>query len=121
MKLKITAGPFIFEARLEAEAAPKTCAAFSNRLPFESQLVHVRWSGEAVWIPLGEASDCDAAVAGRIPVAISSWAGRAGLGQGPGRGELLLRGARHHQCIGLGRGPHPVECRVRNVEQQAPR
>src|SRR5437868_5878063 len=53
MKLKITGGPFIFEARLEAEAAPKTCAAFSKRLPFKSQLVHVRWSGEAVWIPLG--------------------------------------------------------------------
>jgi hypothetical protein len=35
-------------------AAPKTCESFLARLPFESQVVHVRWSGEGVWIPLGE-------------------------------------------------------------------
>ena len=53
-KLKITGGPFTFEARLESALAPKTCAAFTKHLPFRSQVVHVRWSGEAVWIPLGE-------------------------------------------------------------------
>ena len=53
-KLKITAGPYTFDARLETEAAPKTCAAFLKHLPFKSQVVHVRWSGEAVWIPLGD-------------------------------------------------------------------
>jgi hypothetical protein len=53
-KLKITAGPHVFEARFELEAAPKTCAAFMKHMPFKSQVVHVRWSGEAVWIPLGE-------------------------------------------------------------------
>ena len=53
-KLKITAGPFTFDARLETEAAPKTCAAFLKHMPFKSQVVHVRWSGEAVWIPLGD-------------------------------------------------------------------
>ena len=52
--LKITAGPFTFGARLETEAAPKTCAAFLKHLPFKSQVVHVRWSGEGVWIPLGD-------------------------------------------------------------------
>ena len=52
--LKITAGPFTFGARLETEAAPKTCAAFLKHMPFKSQVVHVRWSGEAVWIPLGD-------------------------------------------------------------------
>lgn len=52
--LKITAGPFVFDARLETEAAPKTCAAFLKRLPYDSQVVHVRWSGEGVWIPLGD-------------------------------------------------------------------
>jgi len=52
--LKITAGPFTFDARLETGAAPKTCAAFSKHLPFKSQVVHVRWSGEGVWIPLGD-------------------------------------------------------------------
>ena len=52
--LKITAGPFAFTGRLEEEAAPKTCKAFLERLPFESQVVHVRWSGEGVWMPLGD-------------------------------------------------------------------
>jgi hypothetical protein len=52
--LKITAGPFVFDARFEAADAPKTCESFQARLPFESQVVHVRWSGEAVWIPLGD-------------------------------------------------------------------
>ncbi|TCQ97269.1 DUF3830 family protein [Neorhizobium sp. JUb45] len=53
-KLKITAGPFTFDARLETEDAPKTCAAFLKRLPYESKIVHVRWSGEGVWVPLGD-------------------------------------------------------------------
>src|SRR5690349_15161334 len=52
--LNITAGPFAFTARLETGAAPRTCAAFLRALPFASEIVHVRWSGEAVWMPLGE-------------------------------------------------------------------
>ncbi|WP_075221406.1 DUF3830 family protein [Acuticoccus yangtzensis] len=53
-KVKVEAGPFVFEAVLEEEKAPKTCAAFKANMPFESQFVHVRWSGEGVWVPLGE-------------------------------------------------------------------
>ena len=52
--LKITAGPFVFDARFEEKDAPKTVASFRSRLPFESHVVHVRWSGEGVWIPLGD-------------------------------------------------------------------
>jgi hypothetical protein len=51
--LKVTAGPFVFDARFETAAAPATVAAVRRRLPYESRVVHVRWSGEAVWIPLG--------------------------------------------------------------------
>jgi hypothetical protein len=51
--LRITAGPFSFDARFEG-AAPATCAAFQARMPFASKIVHVRWSGEGVWIPLGD-------------------------------------------------------------------
>jgi hypothetical protein len=54
--LVIKAGPFTFDARFERALAPKTCAAFVSRLPFVSKCVHVRWSGEAVWIPLGDYS-----------------------------------------------------------------
>jgi hypothetical protein len=52
--LIVTAGPFRFGARLERDIAPKTCEAFMKRMPFESKIVHVRWSGEGVWIPLGD-------------------------------------------------------------------
>ena len=52
-EIRITAGPFAFLARLEREAAPKTCAAFAGMLPYRARLIHVRWSGEACWIPLG--------------------------------------------------------------------
>jgi hypothetical protein len=52
--LKISAGPFVFKARLLTEEAPQTCAAFVQRLPFKTRIVHVRWSGEAVWSPLGD-------------------------------------------------------------------
>lgn len=51
--LKITAGPHIFIARMEWEAAPLTCAAFQKLLPYKQQIIHARWSGEACWIPLG--------------------------------------------------------------------
>lgn len=54
-KLIVTAGPYSFEARFEEEKAPQTCAAFRKHMPFSSKIVHVRWSGEGVWIPLGDA------------------------------------------------------------------
>lgn len=52
--LRIEAGPFTFTARMETELAPRTCAAFSRLLPFHQKVIHVRWSGEACWIPLGD-------------------------------------------------------------------
>src|SRR5258708_23927641 len=51
--LRIKAGPFAFTARFEGAAAPKTCARFEALLPYRERLIHVRWSGEACWIPLG--------------------------------------------------------------------
>ena len=53
-KLKITAGPFTFGAQLEETAAPKTSAVFKRLLPYREKIIHVRWSGEACWIPLGD-------------------------------------------------------------------
>jgi len=47
-------GPFEFGAKFEEEAAPKTCEAFKKLLPFRNRIIHVRWSGEAAWIPLGD-------------------------------------------------------------------
>ncbi len=53
-QLIIRAGDFTFEGRFEEALAPKTCAAFKKAMPFESQVIHVRWSGEGVWMPLGD-------------------------------------------------------------------
>jgi hypothetical protein len=52
--LEISAGGFAFRARLEADAAPQTIEAFQRLLPLESQIIHVRWSGEGGWIPMGD-------------------------------------------------------------------
>src|SRR3954468_5909990 len=52
--LNIIAGPFKFQARFETGLAPKTCEIFRRLLPYEERVIHVRWSGEAVWIPLGD-------------------------------------------------------------------
>jgi uncharacterized protein DUF3830 len=51
--VRITAGPYSFLARLEHVAAPLTSTRFAAMLPYRERLIHVRWSGEACWIPLG--------------------------------------------------------------------
>jgi hypothetical protein len=52
--LTIAAGEFRFRGRLEHEKAPATCAAFERLLPWTNRIIHVRWSGESCWIPLGD-------------------------------------------------------------------
>ena len=52
--LIINAGPFEFEGELEEANAPKTCAKFKSLLPYKERIIHVRWSGEGCWIPLGD-------------------------------------------------------------------
>ena len=52
--LNIKAGPFDFEAEMEEANAPKTCAKFKSLLPYKERIIHVRWSGEGCWIPLGD-------------------------------------------------------------------
>jgi len=54
MNVEITVGDIRFLARLETDAAPKTCSAFQSMLPLQAQLIQARWSGEAAWIPLGD-------------------------------------------------------------------
>jgi hypothetical protein len=52
--LEIVSGDFRFVARIEEDAAPETVAAFRRLLPVDSRVIHVRWSGESMWIPFGE-------------------------------------------------------------------
>ncbi|KAJ5904433.1 hypothetical protein N7504_006816 [Penicillium tannophilum] len=48
----ITAGPYQFLATFEK--APKTVELFRSLLPYTQKIIHTRWSGEGLWIPLGE-------------------------------------------------------------------
>ena len=43
-----------FTAQMEETDAPQTCKAFRGLLPWQTKLLHVRWSGEACWIPMGD-------------------------------------------------------------------
>lgn len=52
-QIRITAGGHHFMAQTHPDA-PATVAAFLALLPYEQQLIHVRWSGEACWVPLGD-------------------------------------------------------------------
>ena len=51
-QLTIRAGDYTFQP-FEDQLAPDV-AAFRKAMPFDSQVVHVRWSGEGVWMPLGD-------------------------------------------------------------------
>jgi len=52
--LHIKAGPYDFAAQMRNDLAPNTCAKFLPMLPYRQQIIHVRWSGEGCWIPLGD-------------------------------------------------------------------
>ena len=52
-RLRITAAGMAFVAETNPDA-PETVAAFLKLLPYRQKLIHVRWSGEGVWVPLGD-------------------------------------------------------------------
>jgi hypothetical protein len=52
--LRITIGPYQFDAVFERELAPKSCATIERLLPFRNKIIQARWSGEAAWVPLGD-------------------------------------------------------------------
>ena len=52
-RLRITAAGLTFVAETHADA-PQTVAAFLKLLPYRQKAIHVRWSGEGVWVPLGD-------------------------------------------------------------------
>lgn len=54
MQLTLTVADQTFPLLLHPDRAPKTCAALLNVLPFRSQLIQARWSGESCWVPLGD-------------------------------------------------------------------
>ncbi|MGE0310275.1 MAG: DUF3830 family protein [Lautropia sp.] len=52
-RIRITAGEHRFVAQTHPDA-PQTVAAFLGLLPYRQRLIHVRWSGEGCWVPLGD-------------------------------------------------------------------
>jgi Protein of unknown function (DUF3830) len=51
--LRVVLAGEVFSAALNPDA-PLTVAAFVKLLPYRQKMIHVRWSGEACWIPLGD-------------------------------------------------------------------
>jgi len=51
--LRVIIAGEVFRGELNPEA-PRTVVAFVKLLPYEQKLIHVRWSGEACWVPLGD-------------------------------------------------------------------
>jgi len=52
-RIRITAAGRQFIAHTHPDA-PQTVAAFLKLLPYRQQLIHVKWSGEGVWVPMGD-------------------------------------------------------------------
>jgi hypothetical protein len=52
-RIRMSAGNMQFVAQTHPEA-PQTVAAFLKLLPYRQQLIHVKWSGEGVWVPMGD-------------------------------------------------------------------
>jgi hypothetical protein len=72
--IRITSGGETFLAEPNPDA-PRTVAAFAALLPYRQRLIHVRWSGEAVWVPLGDF---------RLDVGFENHTGH------PSRGDILF-------------------------------
>ena len=52
-RLRINAAGLTFVAETHPDA-PETVSAFLKLLPYRQKAIHVRWSGEGVWVPLGD-------------------------------------------------------------------
>jgi len=52
-RIRIVAASMAFVAETHPDA-PRTVAAFLGLLPYRQRLIHVKWSGEAAWIPLAD-------------------------------------------------------------------
>jgi hypothetical protein len=53
--IRIRSAGLEFIARTHPDA-PNTVAAFLKLLPYRQKFIHVRWSGEGVWVPMGDFS-----------------------------------------------------------------
>lgn len=52
--LRMTVGTAVYTARMHPDRAPRTCEAMRRLLPVRGKLLQGRWSGESLWVPLGD-------------------------------------------------------------------
>lgn len=50
--LHISIGGRLFAAHLQWDLAPQSCKRLTAMLPFRGDVIHARWSGEAIWSPM---------------------------------------------------------------------
>jgi len=48
----VTIGADVFLARLRQDLAPRWCQRLKELMPYRGDVIHARWSGEAIWSPL---------------------------------------------------------------------
>lgn len=90
--LELTVGDEVYCGDLLEDEAPESVAALREFLPLDSELMHVRWSGHAVWVNIDEAD--------------LSGVPRENHTVYPSRGDVLLYpGYRNEQEILLACGP----------------
>jgi hypothetical protein len=53
--LDLEIGATRFSAALRRDLAPHSCERLMSLLPYHGTVIHARWSGEALWSPLGSA------------------------------------------------------------------
>ena len=51
--LDLQIGTVRLSAALRPDLAPQSCACLMSLLPYNGTVIHARWSGEALWSPLG--------------------------------------------------------------------
>jgi hypothetical protein len=95
-RLEIEVGGDRYSGELLDDAAPESVEALETFLPHESELMHVRWSGHAVWVNIDEVELPE------LP--------RENHTVYPSRGDVLLYpGFRNEQEILLACGPTCVK------------
>jgi hypothetical protein len=52
-RIKIVSRDLTFVSESHDDA-PRTTTAFLALLPYRQRVIHVKWSGEAIWVPLGD-------------------------------------------------------------------
>ncbi|WP_416841417.1 DUF3830 family protein [Haloferax sp. DFSO52] len=92
MTLTLTIGDESYAMTLLEDEAPESVRVFRSLLPLESELMHVRWSGYAVWVNIDDED------LGDVP--------RENHTVYPSRGDVLLYpGYRNEQEILIACGP----------------